>query len=84
MSVSKNSDTLKNQSGPSYKAQETPEHLELTGQAKLNGSTIRDLSLSVLGKEKVLPPRTGVVAEPKLQGPAEDTFSWYSFRHTRK
>ena len=44
---------------------------------------ILDLSLLVLGNEKLFPPSTGVEAMPKLQGP-EDTFSWNSFRHTRK
>lgn len=57
---------------------------ELTGHAKLNGNTILALSLLALCKEKVFPPSTGVEAVPKLQGPAEETFSWYSFRHTRK
>lgn len=59
--------------------------LQLTGQAKLKGKTILDLSfLTELLKEKVFPPRTGVVPIPKLQGPATETLDWYSFRQTLK
>ena len=58
---------------------------KLTGQAKLKGKTIRDLSfLTELLKEKVFPPRTGVDPVPKLQGPAAETLDWYSFRQTLK
>ena len=58
---------------------------DLTGQAKLNGKTILDLSfLAVLFKENVFPPNTGVDPAPKLHGPAADTLDWYSFRHTLK
>lgn len=57
----------------------------LTGQAKLKGKTILDLSfLTELLKEKVFPPRTGVDPIPKLQGPAAETLDWYSFRQTLK
>lgn len=55
---------------------------KLTGQAKLKGKTILDLSF--LLKEKVFPPRTGVDPIPKLQGPAAETLDWYSFRQTLK
>lgn len=59
--------------------------LQLTGQAKLKGKTILDLSfLTELLKEKVFPPRTGVDPIPKLQGPAAETLDWYSFRQTLK
>lgn len=59
--------------------------LQLTGQAKLKGKTILDLSfLTELLKEKVFPPRTGVDPIPKLQGPAAETRDWYSFRQTLK
>lgn len=59
--------------------------LQLTGQAKLKGKTIRDLSfLTELLKENVFPPRTGVDPIPKLQGPAAETLDWYSFRQTLK
>lgn len=61
------------------------ESIQLTGQAKLKGKTIRDLSfLTELLKEKVFPPRTGVDPIPKLQGPAAETLDWYSFRQTLK
>lgn len=57
----------------------------LTGQAKLKGKTILDLSfLTGLLKENVFPPRTGVDPIPKLQGPAAETLDWYSFRQTLK
>lgn len=59
--------------------------LQLTGQAKLKGKVILDLSfLTELFKENVFPPRTGVDPIPKLQGPAAETLDWYSFRQTLK
>lgn len=59
--------------------------VQLTGQAKLKGKIILDLSfLTELLKEKVFPPRTGVDPIPKLQGPAAETLDWYSFRQTLK
>lgn len=59
--------------------------LKLTGQAKLKGKIILDLSLlTELFKENVFPPRTAVDPIPKLQGPAADTLDWYSFRQTLK
>lgn len=53
----------------------------LTGQEKLNGRTI--WASAPVG-EKLLPPRTGVEAAPKLQAPATVALSWNSFRQTRK
>lgn len=59
--------------------------VKLTGQAKLNGSTMRALSFSArfLG-ETTFPPITGVDPLPKLQGPPGVTLDWYSLRHRRK
>lgn len=58
---------------------------QLTGQAKLKGKVILDLSfLTEVFKENVFPPRTGVDPIPKLQGPAAETLDWYSFRQTLK
>lgn len=58
---------------------------ELTGQAKLKGKMILDLSLlAELFKENVFPPRTAVDPIPKLHGPAAETLDWYSFRQTLK
>jgi len=49
---------------------ELEQAMQLTGQAKLKGITIRFFSLFRLYfKLKVFPPMTGVDLDPKLQGP---------------